>query len=102
MAENGIIGNNSGIDLPLTQIDERLLDDERKMAKFSKTDEFKRLKEHLDERINFYQTFLPDGRPLNSDVKAENWVIANAIIGELKGIILAYEQANQVVKDAIR
>ena len=102
MAENGIIGNNSGIDLPLTQVDTQVLDEEKKMAKFSKTEEFKRLKEHLDERITFYQTFLPDGRPLNADVKAENWVIANAIIGELKGIIMAYEQANQVVKDATR
>lgn len=102
MAQNGIIGNNSGIDLPLTQVDTQVLDEEKKMARFSKTDEFKRLKEHLDERITFYQTFLPDGRPLNSDVKAENWVIANAIIGELKAIIMAYEQANQVVADASR
>lgn len=98
--QNGIIGDNLGIDLPVTNVDDESLQIEKNMAKFSKTREFNKLKEHLESRIHFYENFLPDGRPLASvdaDKVGANWVIANAIIGEFKAVLQAYENAKVAV-----
>jgi hypothetical protein len=102
-SQNGIMGDeNFGIDLPQTEpIDD--LDAERRMVKFSKTKEFKQLQAHIEGRILFYQTYLPDGRALTTvsdDERGAMWVAANAIIGELKGLLLAYDQAVETVKNA--
>ena len=76
------------------------------MAKFSKTAEFKRLKTHMEERIAYYQTFLPSGKSVleAEDVTklGQNWLVAQAIVTELQAIIEAYEMANEVVKNAQR
>lgn len=98
---NGII-DESTIALPQeTGVDEESLKLEKRMAKFAKSSEFKLLKDHLLSRIEFYQEFYPDGRQVNQDIPTpEQWVIANAIIGEFKLIIGSFEQAAEVVKDA--
>lgn len=73
------------------------------VAKFSRTKEFKRLEEHINARIEYYQTHIPDGRPL-SKVPPEHlgplWIAANVIVGELKGILTEYELARETVKNA--
>ena len=98
MAQNGIVGDNMGMDLPQTQVPKKDLSVEKNMAKFSKTKEYEALKEHLESRIGFYQGFLPDGRPINSQVPtAEQWAIANAIIGEFRAVIDVYESAAENV-----
>lgn len=107
-AANAVMGDsepNFGMDIPVTQPDHSAIDAEKKMAKFSKTKEYKVLKDYMLSRIDFYQKYLPDGRAL-SDVSPENrdsmWIAANAIIGEFKSVIAAYEQAETTVKTAVK
>lgn len=101
-AQNGLIGESFGIDLPQTVVETNDLVEEKQMAKFSRTKEFKRLKEQMERRIAFYQGCLPDGRPL-TDVdtaeRAQQWVIANVVIGEFKMLINQYEEAAEVTKN---
>jgi hypothetical protein len=101
MAEQyGIIGDDYGTSLPEMAVDKKEMMEEKKAARFSKTTEFKKLKEHLEQRIEFYQSYLPDGRPISEDFSRENWVIANAIIGEFRAVINAYEQAREIVEQS--
>lgn len=102
MAQNAIIGDNYGIDIPDVSLDKDSLDEEKSMARFSKSKEFKKLKEIMQSRIDFYQKALPDGRPVSAVDTAERaqmWVIANAVIGEFNMILQAYENAKEAVKD---
>ena len=102
MAQHGIIGDNYGIDIPDMSFDKESLDEEKSMARFSKSKEFKRLKEIMQSRIDFYQKALPDGRPISAvDTveRANMWVIANAVIGEFNLILQAYENAKDATKD---
>jgi hypothetical protein len=99
---NIIIGDNQPTELPQMVVSDEDLQEERLMAKFSRTSEFKRLKAHLEDRIAFYQTYLPDGRQLSDVDRMElgsKWMVANTIIAEFKGIIDAYERANEIVKE---
>lgn len=102
--QNGIMGEDSPTELPDRQIDESQLAAMAKTARFSKTAEYKELKEHLEGRIDFYQKYLPDGRAIGAqddmDKMAKMWVVANVLIGEFKAVIDAYEGAAQYVKDA--
>lgn len=103
-AQHGIIGDSMGIDLPQATLPQEGLQEERAMARFSKTKEFKRLKAHLEDRIAYFQTQLPGGIPLEDIAKTneqfgEDWRVANLVIAELKGIISAYEIAKEVVNE---
>jgi hypothetical protein len=106
METQGIIGDAYPTELPVTEVPEQDLTEEKKMAKFSKTAEFKRLKTHMEERIAYYQTFLPSGKSVleAEDVTklGQNWLVAQAIVTELQAIIDAYELANETVKNAQR
>lgn len=76
---------------------------EKELAQFASTKEFKRLEQHFQERIEFYQSYLPDGRPVTAaPVTSEQWAIANGVIGELKLVLNTYLNAAEVVKDARR
>ena len=100
--QNGLVGDSFGIDLPETLVETNDLVEEKQMAKFSRTKEFKRLKEQIERRIKFYQGCLPDGRPLTAVDKAERgeqWVIANVVIGEFQMLINQYEEAAEVTKN---
>jgi hypothetical protein len=101
-AQNAITNDTfSDIALPTTQVDDQALLNERNMAKFSKTREFKVLKEYLENRIDFFQKYLPDGRPLTTDnVSDKDWVVANLVIGEFKSVLQAYEDAATAVRNA--
>lgn len=102
-SQNAIIGEAYGTELPETVVEQADLTDELKMARFSKSAEFKRLKDYLEQRIEFYQTSLPTGEVVSDPVKAgQNWVVANAIIMEFKSVLQAYENAKTVVEDAQR
>lgn len=95
--QNGIPDLGS-FQIPKTEVDPSLLDEQQRMARYSKTAEFKKLREHLEQRIAFYQSKLPNGTEvtvLNSDTQqlGQQWIVANAIIGEFKAIIAAYEMA---------
>lgn len=102
-AQNGIVDEDFGTTLPQTEVDNTELAIERNLAKFSQSREYQALKEHLEERIAFYQKYLPDGREsisLPANELGQMWVIANAVIGEFKAVLAAYEQARKVVEEA--
>lgn len=101
---NGIIGDSFGTDLPQAVLPEQDLNEEKKKARFSKSAEFKRLKAQIEERIKFYQTYLPDGRPIGTMDPKElgtMWVASNLVIAEFKAIIDEYELAAEAVKDEL-
>jgi hypothetical protein len=99
--DNGLIGDSYGTDLPQMQVDTETLVEEKKMAKFSRTAEFKRIQEHCEARIRFYQQCLPNGAEIGLEVRptAEDWSVANRVIGEFKLLMNMYETAASVVKD---
>lgn len=97
-AQNGVIGDDPTA-MPQTVVDEQQLTVERNMATFSQSKEYRALKEHIDTRIVFYQSYLPDGRPVEERPTIDNWVIANAVIGEFKAILAAYELARKTVEE---
>lgn len=99
----GIMGDITGAELPQMKIEESSLSEERKMAKYSRSTEFKRIQDHFNERIDFYQKFLPNGADIGLDVvpTPEDWRVANRVIGEFKAIINMFETANQAVKDSL-
>lgn len=104
--QNAIMGDdNYGTDLPVVDIPDDTMEDLKRMARFSKTAEYKILKEYVEGRVKFYKTQLPDGRPL-SDVDATErgnmWVVANAVIGEMEAILGTYDEASRVVKEAAK
>lgn len=103
-AVNGIIGaNDTIIEEPITTLEENDLQNEKAMAVFAKSKEFKRLKAHLEDRIHFYQTCLPDGTPIAAANPTPNdWKIANVIITELRAILMAYENAREVIDERFR
>lgn len=99
--DNVLMGDiSSGFDLPEAQIDKEDLLEEKKMAKYSKTAEFKRIQDYCQERIAFYQTKLPNGAEVGLDVapSAEDWRVANRVIGELKLLMNIYETAASAVE----
>lgn len=99
--QNGLIGDAFGTDLPIMREDVQMLVEERKMAKYSRSSEFKRIQEHCQERIAFYQTFLPNGAEIGVDMvpTPEDWRVANRVIGELKLLMNMYEIAAEAVKN---
>lgn len=104
--QNAIIGDDSfGTELPETQIDDKALTEEKKAARYSKSAEYKKLKQHFESRIEFYQTYLPGGKPVAAASKMEReeaWAIANLLIAEFNTVINFYETAKEVVKEADR
>lgn len=98
--QNGIIGDITGVELPQMEVDEKELTEEKKMARYSKSAEFKRIEQHFKERIEFYQKYLPDGRPVSAVPAKElesMWIAANTIIGELQTVLDSYEIAKEAV-----
>lgn len=104
---NGIVGDEDpGFDaLARTEVDPQVMAELSKTARFSKTAEYKALKEYWEQRIAFYQTYLPDGKPvgaseLTDEELGHRWRSANVIIGEFKAQEAIYEQAAEEVKNA--
>lgn len=104
---NAVVGDlDQPTDLPVTNVPDEMLEEERKLAKYSRTAEFKRLKEYMEGRIKFFQTYLPDGRSVSSldpNVNlSEQWRAANIVIAEFQNVLNQYEQAKEVVDNAGR
>jgi hypothetical protein len=99
--QNNLIGDITGVELPHMNLEKEVLVEEKKMAKYSKTKEFKRIKEHCEDRIKFYQHYLPNGTEVALDVRptAEDWAVANRVIGELKALMNMYQIASEAVKE---
>ena len=97
---NAIIGDLTGVELPQMVPDEKDLAEEKNMARYSKTKEFQRIADHFQERIDFYQKYLPNGADVGLDVRPtpEDWSVANRIIGEFNLVINMFEQATEAVE----
>lgn len=104
MPDNIIMGEATGIDLPQAEVEDTTLREEKKLAKYSRTAEFKRIQAHCEERIAFYQTQLPNGAEIGLEVvpSVEDWRVANRVIGEFKLLMNIYETAAEAVKDATK
>lgn len=99
---NGIIGDETGTGLPVAQIDEKELMIEKKMARYSKSSEYKRLKKHFEERIEYYQKFLPGNiapELVSEEERGKYWAVANIVITELQTVLDSYENAAEIVKE---
>ena len=98
--QNAVVGDFT--DLPTSQLPEEMLNEEKLLARFSKTKEFKRLKDYLEARIEFFQNHFPDGTPLAKETDHQKvvdyWRSANIVVGEFKALLQVYENANEVVK----
>lgn len=95
--------DNFGTDLPETDKPADELAVEKNMARFSKSKEFKKLKEYMEARIEFFQTFLPNGAEVRwSTPEPETglkWLVANNVINEFKAVLNTYENAAEAVKN---
>ncbi len=99
---NGIIGDESGIELPQAPVDETAINELRAKAKYSRSKEYKELREKAQIRIDFYKTFLPDGRPIataNKVERAEAWGFANLLIAEFEQLFGENDNAEQLLKE---
>lgn len=102
---NGIMGGDTNVtDMPQTQADDTAFAELQKTARFSKSAEFKELKEYMQKRMDYYKVYMPDGKPIvtvDRDMSEIGymWIIANGIIGEFQAVIDVYESAAEQVKD---
>jgi hypothetical protein len=90
------------LDLPEPSLDEKELVVEKQMANYTKTEDFKRIQEYCQSRIDFYQTHLPDGKIIGLEVKPtdKDWATANIIISEFKLLMGNYVNATEAVENA--
>lgn len=100
--QNAVIGDESGVDLPQAPMDETALNELKAKAKYSKTKEYKELKAKADERIEFYQKFLPNGQPVGTATKGDmerKWEMANLLIAEFQQLFSEHENATQILRE---
>ncbi|MCB1711999.1 MAG: hypothetical protein KDH96_05870 [Candidatus Riesia sp.] len=98
--QNGIIGDVFGTELPRMEVTEETYSEERKLAKYSRSVEGKKIQELCQERIKFYQTFLPNGTPIGEGMPTpEDWVVATRIIAEFQALLNLFEVAKQVTNE---
>lgn len=102
---NGIIGDVVSTELPImadSQQEEALVELKKK-AKYSRSKEFAELRAHMENRIKFYQSFLPGGVPIVNIEEAERgkyWAVADLVIAELQQVIDGYQNAEELAKEA--
>lgn len=100
---NAVVGDqDSPFNVPEVQVPEEALVEEKKMAKYSRTEEFRRLEGFINERIAYFQRYFPSGQRVQ-DIPAEEraayWQAACIVVTEFQGILDSYEAARQTVKD---
>jgi len=102
MAEHVMTGDTFGTDLPKTQISEELLTEEKNLAKYSKSKEFKEIREYWENRKTFFMSYTPSGSEIrfqvpNDDI-AQMWVLANNMINEINAFLSRYDNAVDVME----
>lgn len=102
---NGIIGeeNITISPVPQAQDDDGQLKELQAAARFAKSKQYKDLKERRENRIKFYQQYLPDGTAIGAQKAtievAQMWVAANVIIAELRLELDYYDGAEDMLKE---
>ena len=100
--DNAIIGDMTSVELPQAAPNEDYVNELRKKARYSKSKEFKELRELMELRIDYYKQYVPDGRPVStvpSEELRDWWKLANIVIAELSAVISAYDGAVELLKD---
>lgn len=104
---HAVMGDDFGTELPHTEVPDEDITQEKNMARFSKTAEFKQLKTKMEQRIAFHMKYSPGStggatafRDMPNEERGWRSLAADLVIEELVAIITAYEGANEVVKDA--
>jgi len=100
--DNAIIGDMTSVELPQAAPNEDYVNELRKKARYSKSKEFKELRELVEHRIEYYKQYVPDGRPISTVPKKEVqelWPLANIVIAELSAVIATYDGAVELLKD---
>lgn len=100
-SQHGIVGDdNFGTDLPQTTVNEDVLEPSvQRAADFARSGEYKRLKEAMESRIEYWQAYTPGAdnpvmyRDLNNDERGWRSLVADVLISEFRSIFAAYEQA---------
>ena len=93
--QNGIPDNFTSLPEPV--IDRQEVEEEQRSIKFLKSKEWDIIKKHWLDRMEFYQTWLPngDGVSLNNGLTLEElgkrWVIADVIVAEIKSFVGSFE-----------
>lgn len=75
--------------------------DEQVLATLADTEGWKKISTYLEERVNFYDTYLPSGKTLNDASEQElivGWKTAVNVITEFKNLIGQVESAKSNVK----
>lgn len=99
---NGIIGDALPTELPQMAVDTTAIDETRKKAKYSRSKEYAELRAKAQARIEFYQSFLPDGRPIGTTSRedlAGKWELANILIAEFKALFSEHDGAEELLKE---
>lgn len=100
--QNAIPGDEYGTELPKTEVPIEDLAEEKKMAKYSESAEFKRFRQIMEGKITHYEHFLPGGK-LPADIPEEErgkwWAVADIVIREFKEILGYYDIASEIVKE---
>ncbi len=82
--------------LPETVVPELELTAEKNRYKYSKSREFKDIKDYWEARRTFFEGYLPGGQEMRFTVPgkevAQQWVLANNIIAEINAFLRAYEE----------
>ena len=102
-AQNVMVGDADGpTQLPETRVDPGVLKEERKMANYSQSEEFTRLRTFIEARGEFFRRHLPDGRRIQDVSKKERdeyWVASCVIVSEIENILGEYDQARKAVQE---
>lgn len=99
---NAIMGDDTGTDLPQKPEDEEAINDLKRKAKYSRSKEYSELRQKAQERVEFYQRFLPNGQPVGTASKGDverKWELANIIIAEFQQLFSEHENAAQLLKE---
>lgn len=99
---NAIMGEEDRpTELPQTQVSDEFLNQEKSLAKYSKTKEFQELKAYMEGRIEFFQKHLPGGELVvkeNDPVELVHmWKVALIVVAEFQAVLDRYKQAEEVV-----
>lgn len=103
-AQNAVVGDDSPVNIPVTVVKDEDLAEEKNRAKFTTTKEFQWLKEYMENRIKFFQSYLPDGTEVRfkqSGMTVEqlmvDWKVATNVIKEFEVILEHYRSAKEAV-----
>ena len=102
MADNVLLGDETGVELPVMPPDETAINELKHKAKYSRSKEYQELRDKAQVRIDFYKNYLPDGTPVgvaSMEQVAAYWKVSNLIIAEFEQLFDEHENADKILKE---